>query len=395
MGVQFVRVPSETPNIYNTTDFVTFRYAYGGKNGYVLNKGRELEPTAIGTQFTIGSGRFVVDGVESDIDSNGFLITVDNISETRYYTVYAVVNLTNNTTTITSKYSTTDYPVIEKGDDLSSVPEGIANIELFNFTATSGVISNVKKLIPPINYIDQYIEDINKRLLEKGFSEDNITDSQGNVVGYVKRQGSCVIGSITNFNWTGTLVLPVNFRPKNDVYFATLGFIHVSGSGYGLSTIRASNTGGVISHIRISTNGTISVLGHGTYANNTVNSGFINISAETVPSSCNFGFEASPISNGYNLNMIYYGGSEELNGLVQYKKNNETDFSDFTYKDYGNDILLTGVYKIKIRKSAHYLENTVLVQSSSGTSFEEKTLQDNQEVEIELTEDSVIAIIVS
>ena len=88
MAISMVRKPSETPNINNISDIIPFRYAYGGQNGYVKGKGRELDYTAIGTQFTIGSGRVVLDGVESDIDSDGEIIKIESVSETRYYVVY-------------------------------------------------------------------------------------------------------------------------------------------------------------------------------------------------------------------------------------------------------------------------------------------------------------------
>ena len=48
MAIEMVRIPSETPNISNTDDFVGLRYAYGNQNGYVIGKGQECSPTISG-----------------------------------------------------------------------------------------------------------------------------------------------------------------------------------------------------------------------------------------------------------------------------------------------------------------------------------------------------------
>ena len=205
MAISMVRKPSETPNINNISDIIPFRYAYGGQNGYVKGKGRELDYTAIGTQFTIGSGRVVLDGVESDIDNDGIIINIDNVSETRYYVVYYNVNLATNTTTIMSQYATGNYPTIEKGDDLTESPEGSANLVLYRFTATSGIISNVEKVVKEIEYTGDALGgyDISKGTIEErlnnlGFKEgsvifeSNITATRNEL----KRQGNYVLGHI-------------------------------------------------------------------------------------------------------------------------------------------------------------------------------------------------------
>ena len=83
MAINFVRQPSETPNVRNIDDIIPFRYAYGNQNGYVKDKGNELSYTINGSNFRINSGRVVLQGVESDIDANGVTITVDNVATTR------------------------------------------------------------------------------------------------------------------------------------------------------------------------------------------------------------------------------------------------------------------------------------------------------------------------
>lgn len=153
MAISMVRQPSETPNVTNLDDIIPFRYAYGDQNGYVIGKGQELSYTINGRDFRVNSGRVVLNGVESDVDANGVTFTIDNASETRYYVVYYQVNLATNTTDILlSNFSTTGYPVIDIGDDLTTNPSGLARMELYRFTTSNGVIGNVEKVIKAIEY---------------------------------------------------------------------------------------------------------------------------------------------------------------------------------------------------------------------------------------------------
>lgn len=150
MAIEMVRIPSETPNISNIDDFVGLRYAYGNQNGYVINKGQECSYTINGSKIKINSGRLVLQGVECDIDANGVEIEVDNVATKRYYTIYLQVNLATNDIKILSTFDTSTYPVIESGDDLTQNTTGVARMRLYNFDATNGVISNVKKVVAQI-----------------------------------------------------------------------------------------------------------------------------------------------------------------------------------------------------------------------------------------------------
>ena len=147
MAIEMVRIPSETPNISNTDDFVGLRYAYGNQNGYVINKGQECSYTINGSKFIVNSGRLVLQGVECDIDANGVEITIDNVATKKYYTVYLQVNLATNETKILAMSDTSGYPTIESGNDLTQNTTGTATMELYHFEATSGVISNAKKIM--------------------------------------------------------------------------------------------------------------------------------------------------------------------------------------------------------------------------------------------------------
>lgn len=152
MAIKMVREPSETPNINNIDDIVPMRYAYGNQNGFVIGKGNEISNTVNGLNFTVNSGRLVLQGVECDIDAVGVTITIDNIATTRYYVVYLQVNLGLNTAQILSSYDTATYPTIDAGDDLTENTTGVARLPLYQFTATNGVISKVNKVVESIKY---------------------------------------------------------------------------------------------------------------------------------------------------------------------------------------------------------------------------------------------------
>lgn len=152
MAIKMVREPSETPNINNIDDIVPMRYAYGNQNGYVIGKGNEISNTVNGLNFTVNSGRLVLQGVECDIDATGVTITIDNIATTRYYVIYLQVNLGLNTAQILSSYDTATYPTIDAGDDLTENTTGVARLPLYRFTATSGIISDVNKVVESIKY---------------------------------------------------------------------------------------------------------------------------------------------------------------------------------------------------------------------------------------------------
>lgn len=152
MAIYMVRQPSGTPNINNVDDFVPFRYAYGDQNGYVEGKGSEFSYTINGNIFRINSGRAVIQGVEVDIDANGYEIIVDNISSKRYHTVYLEVNLALMSVSIKELTDGAGFPFIEESDDLTANSSGIARLILYGFESYEGVISGVKKGIKELSY---------------------------------------------------------------------------------------------------------------------------------------------------------------------------------------------------------------------------------------------------
>ena len=163
MAIKMVREPSETPNINNMDDIIPMRYAYGNQNGFVIGKGTEISNSVSGLNFTVNSGRLVLQGVECDIDATGVTITIDNIATKRYYTVYLEVNLGLNTATIKDEYDTATYPTIDAGDDLTENTTGIARLPLYQFTAMSGIIGEVNKVVESVKYINSSITVTNSK----------------------------------------------------------------------------------------------------------------------------------------------------------------------------------------------------------------------------------------
>lgn len=150
--IRMVRKPSDTPNITNIDDIIAMRYVYGNQSGFIKGKGAELSYTVNGLTFIVNSGRFVVQGVEADIDSNGATITIDNVSSTRYFIVYAKINLGLNKVEVLATYDTLNYPTLPKSDDLTVNTNGIAYLELYRFTSSGSSISNIFKTVKPLGY---------------------------------------------------------------------------------------------------------------------------------------------------------------------------------------------------------------------------------------------------
>ena len=220
MAISMVRQPSETPNVTNIDDIIPFRYAYGDQNGYVIGKGQELSYTINGRDFRVNSGRVVLNGVESDVDANGITFTIDNASETRYYVVYYQVNLATNTTDILlSQFSTTGYPVIDVGEDLTTNPSGIARMELYRFATSNGVIQNVEKVVKAIRYLTEYVSNSTVKN-----SENSILKTDGTYTGFtldnngILRVGNTIIPQ-KQLLWNGrrTIMPPETITISNTI----------------------------------------------------------------------------------------------------------------------------------------------------------------------------------
>lgn len=180
MGLRLIRENSNTPNVTNMDDVRMVRYAYGGYNGFVKGKGRELACEANGNTLTINSGVIVIHGWEVEIDSNGWSMQVSvSDATTRYFTIYCEVNLSmGGTASIKSISDTANYPTVSAGDDLTKNTNGIARITLCQFIAQRGLISECVKTIQEIPYLCSQLEIMNQRLKEQGFREASVDNGE-------------------------------------------------------------------------------------------------------------------------------------------------------------------------------------------------------------------------
>lgn len=152
MAVSIVRKTSETPNISVADDTRMCRYAFGNQNGYIVGKGNELGYEVDGTNFTIKSGEFVVQGYQCAIDAEGVTVTVDSLLLSRNYSIYAKINLATETVTVHKHYALIGYPKLPESDDLTALTTGSAYVELYRFDVMSDEISGVVKRISALQY---------------------------------------------------------------------------------------------------------------------------------------------------------------------------------------------------------------------------------------------------
>lgn len=247
MALRLVRKSSDTPNITNKDDTIMTRYAYGGYNGVVKAFGGECGYTAENGVFKVLNGRIVVDGWEIDIDGAGYSFNFANVVGVQYCSVYVEINVLTESVDLKSVYATGGFSEIEKGDDLTSIPNGTAKMLLYNVKVENGAITEVVKNFEVIPYLTQKVLDIEKRLEELGFKQGNLVDSDGvayenavSKVGYyaiIKLEEIYVdsyAGDIEQFIFT----LPNDFIPKNT---QRLQETTASEDGYGINAVVYSN----------------------------------------------------------------------------------------------------------------------------------------------------------
>lgn len=166
MALRLVRKSSDTPNITNKDDVRMARYAYGGYNGIVKGFGNECEYTAENGIFKLLDGIIVVDGWEIFVEGGGVSLDFSNIIGAQYHSVYLQINVatTIEDVSLKSVYSQISYSQVEKGDDLTSVPNGTAKFLLYNVKVVNGAIVEVVKKFETIPYLS---------LLENGLKNGN------------------------------------------------------------------------------------------------------------------------------------------------------------------------------------------------------------------------------
>ena len=169
--------------------------------------------------------------------------------------------MATNTATVLATYDTANYPNPPASDDLTENSTGTAYLLLYHFTAQSGVISEVEKIVQGIQYINPALNDydiskgtIESRLTNLGFKQGSIQLSSyvstpsinvGTVTkNIVKRQGNYVLGEfeisfllVTGDTGIGIGTIPENFRPKNTIYVGVRGAVSGNSLGENLPRI--------------------------------------------------------------------------------------------------------------------------------------------------------------
>ena len=283
MALRLIRQGSDTPNITNHDDARMARYAYGGYNGYIKGVGDEIGHETNGANFIVKSGVIVLQGWEVEIDANGVTIAASaSVAEKEYYSVYLEVNCATDSAEIKSSTGRTGFPEVASGDDLTANTIGTARLLLYHFTATSGAIADVEKMVQGISYMDEIIAEMDQRLDEMGFKEASIENGEIALQsGWSDAESpSCIVqklgkfailknldlGTKTNIevnNDKGDLtnryvcvseihdpvviILPEEFRPKNPVWANAL---------IGLGDIR---TPGIAAILYIKPNGEVTI----------------------------------------------------------------------------------------------------------------------------------------
>ena len=206
MAVKLVRAPSATPNIYNTDDFVGLRYSYGDNNGYVKGRGNECDYERSGLNFTIKSGRLVLQGVEVDVPSGGETIAINMGAQYVASTIYLEVNLATNTAIIGRTYNTSTtrpvvYPKVNGGDDLTTNTTGTARMELYHVLSLRAGIVEVTKLVKDIPYSGEALRGYD---LTKGTIEERL-DALGFKLGSVAlKNGTKESDNYWTYTYTST-----------------------------------------------------------------------------------------------------------------------------------------------------------------------------------------------
>ena len=181
MGIEIVRIPSETPNITNVDDIIPMRYAYGNQDGYIIGRGTELAGTYENGTFTVGAGLVVIQGVEIKINANGANTTLDTGTGNRYYHIYLQVNLNSNVVGLVNYYSDSSYDDIQEPytDNPNLIDNGTAYLLLYSIKLNGSVEVEKNKIVQPIYYNS-------RKLLWTGTAEIGTTNPENELIAFAK-----------------------------------------------------------------------------------------------------------------------------------------------------------------------------------------------------------------
>ena len=229
MALRLVRQISDTPNITNKDDVVSTRYSYGGYNGVVKGFGSECGYTAESGVFKDLDGRIVIDGWEIDVDGAGWSLDLSQISGTQYCSIYMQISVVTENIMMYTTYLTGHYPEVDKGDDLTAIPNGTARLLLYNVKVENGTITEVVKKVEVIRHIKERIDELGfKRGVvrfysvdENGIETEVFSNNELSSINSLTKQGKYALFSLyidwLNFPDSKTLrvKIPDDFLPLN------------------------------------------------------------------------------------------------------------------------------------------------------------------------------------
>ena len=201
------------------------------------------------------------------------------------------------------------------------------------------------------------IEERLNRLAERQYS---ITDTSGNVLGTIRRQGNFAIGTIDLSKKSGDITpIDRNFAPISTISFGCDGKLYVYATGQFSSTVK--ETGGSLPYVTFSSGGSITT-STGSEVSKSVSAGayygYASANATSL-SVCKFGYEVRPFSDEiYNQLAIetYFSlGSYSFSSLSYYYVKETSK----TFEDWIND----GEY------AYINLEGYVALKSANGESY--------------------------
>ena len=177
MAIRLIRQESETPNVSNHDDTRMVRYAYGGYDGFIKDRGLEIGHAVNGTSFVVQSGVINLQGWEVEVDANGVSISTSaSVANKLYYSVYLEVNCATETAEIKSVTDHAGFPDIPASDDLTANTIGTARLLLYHFTATGGIIADVEKMVNAIEYAENVAKNLQTDLKE--YVNDSVGELQ-------------------------------------------------------------------------------------------------------------------------------------------------------------------------------------------------------------------------
>lgn len=263
MALRLVRQTSDTPNITNKDDTISVRYSYGGYNGVVKAFGNECGYTAESGVFKVLDGRIVIDGWEIDVDGAGWSLDLSGISGTQYCSIYMQISVVTEAINMYTTYLTGYYPEVDKGDDLTAIPNGTARLLLYNVKVENGVITEVVKRFEIIRHIKERIEELGfKTGVVRFFSVDEsgietevfLNESSGSLNSLKKQGKYAILNLYVNYiQFTSVpeqlrVKIPDDFLPLNPTvyFFAKKSTPYITGEGSTVELYSSSINDGII-----------------------------------------------------------------------------------------------------------------------------------------------------